>query len=155
MMAPYQSMAPYAMQGPYPPPPTAPSGLGPLPGSPLLPTLHYQQTVMRTRTSSSGSQPGSSHWHPEQRCLDGSSSGGSGRWGSAGSGSSGGSRGPQQGGAGEASGWASRVSREAADVWPPRGVERSILSGVKGGRAAPAEKGDGDIVVYNAHLLLS
>jgi hypothetical protein len=47
------------------------------------------------------------------------------------------------------------VSREAADVWPPRGVEKSILSGVKGGRGAPGEKGDGDIVVYNAHLLLS
>jgi hypothetical protein len=36
------------------PPLSAPTGEQYMPGSPLLPTLHYQQTVMRNRTSHSG-----------------------------------------------------------------------------------------------------
>jgi hypothetical protein len=36
------------------PPQSAPTGSQYMPGSPLLPTLHYQQTVMRNRTSHSG-----------------------------------------------------------------------------------------------------
>lgn len=36
------------------PPLSAPTGGQYMPGSPLLPTLHYQQTVMRNRTSHSG-----------------------------------------------------------------------------------------------------
>jgi hypothetical protein len=138
---------PYQLQG-WCPPLTAPSGMHQAPGSPLLPTLHYQETVMRNRTSSSGS----GHGHQDRGC-DGSSGMGS-RWGSAGSGSSGSSRGAQGDGGG-AAGWAARVSHEAANVWPPRGVEKSILSGIKGGRRGARGEGDGDIVVYNAHLLLS
>jgi hypothetical protein len=145
---------------------TAPTGLTRPPGSPLLPTLHYQETVMRNRTSSRGSE-GPGACADMYRGADGSSGsfgGGGSRWGSAGSGVGSGSTCSSRGqGGGEVhmggaggSGWASKVSREAANVWPPRGVERSILTGLKGsGRRGDQGQGGGDIVVYNPHLLLS
>jgi hypothetical protein len=144
-------LMPHQVQG-MPPPLTAPSIMHQAPGSPLLPTLHYQETVMRNRTSSSSS----GHGYQGRGC-DGSGAGSSGvgsRWSSAGSCSSCSSRGAQ-GNDGGAAGWAARVSYEAANVWPPRGVEKSILSGIKGGGRGARGEGDGDIVVYNAHLLLS
>lgn len=152
------------MQGP---PLTAPSGMREVPGSPLLPTLHYQQTVMRDRTSSRGgaeSDSGGEGWQVvyagQAANSAGTASGPGSRWGSAGSGSSnGGSTRPQQEGVGgAASSWGCRVAQEAADVWPARGLERSVLSGIqaKGGVGRRQDgDGPGEIVVYNDHLLLS
>jgi len=136
-----------------------------VPGSPLLPTLHYQQTVMRDRTSSRGGAEtgsGGEGWqvaYAGQAANSASTASGPGsRWGSAGSGSSrGGSARPQQEGVAVASSWGCRVAQEAADVWPARGLERSVLSGIqaRGGVGRRDGDGHGDIVVYNAHLLLS
>jgi hypothetical protein len=128
------------------------------PGSPLLPTLHYQQTVMRDRTSSSrGSelmqcsqalQPGyGAALSPSRADMawgsrDGGSSGsGSVRWGAQ-------QQQQQQqhaciAGTGGASG-----KRATADVWPPRGL----------GLGSRAERGGDDegvvVAAHNAHLLL-
>jgi hypothetical protein len=152
---PGSGMLPYqGMQGPYCAAPlTAPSGLGQQPpGSPLLPTLHYQETVMRHRTSSSGSSGvggGGLLQAYQERGFD--SSGCGSRWGSAGS-----SRGQQQQQQGDG-GWVSR-GQEPANVWPPRGVGRSLPGGgmKAADRVAREQQGDGDMVrVYNAQLLLS
>ena len=159
------------LYGQHAPPLTAPTGMGSVPGTPLLPILHYQQTVMRHRTASSTSHDaGCSTGYMQQQhpgaqfdaLAYGSSNGGrsnsesaGSRWGSAGSGSSGSRsarpqaveyRGPE-GGVG-------KVAHDAPNVWPPRGVERSAQGGAQGAGRAGAGSG-GDIVVYNAHLLLS
>lgn len=159
---PGSGMVPYqGMQGPYgaAPPLTAPSGLSQQPpGSPLLPTLHYHETVMRHRTSSIGSSGGGGGQLQayQDRGFDGGSGCGS-RWGSAGSagGSHGSGRGQQQQQGGDG-GWAHR-GQEPANVWPPRGVGRSLPGGgmKAAGRVPREQQGDGDIVMYNPQLLLS
>jgi hypothetical protein len=123
------------------------------PGSPLLPTLHYQQTVMRDRTASRGGMPCAStvpasaphapHGEPaEARAATvwGSSSGGAGssRTSSAVAGPPAGVR--TQAGA-----------RPAADVWPLRRMDSSVGRGA--GRRAGGGDGDDVVVCYAAQLM--
>lgn len=109
------------------PPMSAPTGSQYMPGSPLLPTLHYHQTVMRNRTSTSN---------------EGSDTGGLGRSLSAGW--------QQQ----QLTG---RLQGGEANVWPSRGVETMVGMGKQTGAqkrsSSTAQQESGSIRVYKQGLL--